>query len=271
MFPAVFNANKQAYVWAADDYKPSVVGGQITLASKFTVNVGETVSLGATTNSTATIKYASADETIATVSADGVVTGVKEGEVEITASIDAVEGFTAAEAKTTIVVKPAGTEAPALTYTLQATTSTHTAYAQSGEVEVNGLTWMVNGNTTLKSNEKPIWRIGGKKIENTDRFIYGKSPISGKVSKIEITHVGAGKDVTVNSITVFVYDTAKDAADATNEVSSVAGSFVANGVTTFEAPEGQDWTGKYYRIVYNLSVPGSKNQGVDFLKADFWK
>lgn len=271
VFPAVFNANKQAYVWAADDYKPSVVGGQITLASKFTVNVGETVSLGATTNSTATIKYSSADEAIATVSADGVVTGIKEGEVEITASIDAVEGFTAAEAKTTIVVKPAGTEAPALTYTLQATTSTHTAYAQSGEVEVNGLTWMVNGNTTLKSNEKPIWRIGGKKIENTDRFIYGKSPISGKVSKIEITHVGAGKDVTVNSITVFVYDTAKDAADATNEVSSVAGSFVANGVTTFEAPEGQDWTGKYYRIVYNLSVSGSKNQGVDFLKADFWK
>lgn len=271
VFPAVFNANKQAYVWAADDYKPSVVGGQITLASKFTVNVGETVSLGATANSTATIKYSSADETIATVSADGVVTGVKEGEVEITASIDAVEGFTAAEAKTTIVVKPAGTEAPALTYTLQATTSTHTAYAQSGEVEVNGLTWMVNGNTTLKSNEKPIWRIGGKNIENTDRFIYGKSPISGKVSKIEITHVGAGSNVTVNSVTVFVYDTAKDAADATNEVSSVAGSFVANGVTTFDAPEGQDWTGKYYRIVYNLSVSGKKNQGVDFLKADFWK
>lgn len=271
VFPAVFNANKQAYVWAADDYKPSVVGGQITLASKFTVNVGETVKLGATTNSTATIKYASADETIATVSADGVVTGVKEGEVEITASIDAVEGFTAAETKTTIVVKPAGTEAPALTYTLQATTSTHTAYAQSGEVEVNGLTWMVNGNTTLKSNEKPIWRIGGKNIENTDRFIYGKSPISGKVSKIEITHVGAGSKVTVNSVTVFVYDTAKDAADATNEVSSVAGSFVANGVTTFDAPEGQDWTGKYYRIVYNLSVSGKKNQGVDFLKADFWK
>ena len=271
VFPAVFNANKQAYVWAANDYKPSVVGGQITLASKFTVNVGETVSLGATTNSTATIKYSSADETIATVSADGVVTGVKEGEVEITASIDAVEGFTAAEAKTTIVVKPAGTEAPALTYTLQATTGTNTAYAQSGEVEVNGLTWMVNGNTTLKSNEKPIWRIGGKNIENTDRFIYGKSPISGKVSKIEITHVGAGSKVTVNSVTVFVYDTAKDAADATNEVSSATGSFVANGVTTFEAPEGQDWTGKYYRIVYNLSVSGSRNQGVDFLKADFWK
>ena len=271
VFPAVFNANKQAYVWAADDYKPTVVGGQITMVSKFTVNVGETVKLGATTNSTATIKYSSADEAIATVSADGVVTGVKEGEVEITASIDAVEGFTAAEAKTTIVVKPAGTEAPALTYTLQATTGTNNAYAQSGEIEVGGLTWVVNGNTTLKSNEKPIWRIGGKKIENTDRFIYGKSPISGKVSKIEITHVGAGKDVTVNSITVFVYDTAKDAANGENVVSSATGKFVANGVTTFEAPEGQDWTGKYYRIVYNLSVPDSKNQGVDFLKADFWK
>lgn len=109
VFPAVFNANKQAYVWAADDYKPTVVGGQITMVSKFTVNVGETVKLGATTNSTATIKYSSADEAIATVSAEGVVTGVKEGTVEITASVEAVDGFSAAEAKTTITVKPAGT------------------------------------------------------------------------------------------------------------------------------------------------------------------
>lgn len=109
VFPAIDNSNKQVYIWEGKDFEATLKGASITLASAFSVNVGEMVSLSASTNSTATIKYVSADETIATVSAEGVVTGVKEGTVEITASVEAVDGFSAAEAKTTITVKPAGT------------------------------------------------------------------------------------------------------------------------------------------------------------------
>jgi len=81
----------------------------INVFSTASVNVGETVSLDATTNSSATLKYESADETIATVSAAGVVTGVKEGTTEITVSVPAEGIYTEASAKVTITVKPAGT------------------------------------------------------------------------------------------------------------------------------------------------------------------
>ena len=189
VFPAVFNANKQAYVWAADDYKPTVVGGQITMVSKFTVNVGETVSLGATTNSTATIKYSSADETIATVSADGVVTGVKEGQVEITASIDAVEGFTAAEAKTTIVVKPAGSsESKVYTLTFPDDNSENNkvgSYTDTWEAQKDGFAWTI----TAFNNNKWGWkyiRCGSKKGESTPS-IATKTVMPEAISTITIT------------------------------------------------------------------------------------
>lgn len=191
VFPAVFNANKQAYVWAADDYKPSVVGGQITLASKFTVNVGETVSLGATTNSTATIKYSSADEAIATVSADGVVTGIKEGEVEITASIDAVEGFTAAEAKTTIVVKPAGSsESKVYTLTFPDDNSANNAaggYNLEWEAQKDGFAWTISAfNNNKWGNEWKYIRGGSKKFESTPS-IATKTVMPEAISTIAIT------------------------------------------------------------------------------------
>lgn len=191
VFPAVFNTNKQAYVWAADDYKPSVVGGQITLASKFTVNVGETVSLGATANSTATIKYSSADETIATVSADGVVTGVKEGEVEITASIDAVEGFTAAEAKTTIVVKPAGSsESKVYTLTFPDDNSEKNivgSYTETWEAQKDGFAWTISAfNNNKWGNEWKYIRCGSKKGESTPS-IATKTVMPEAISTITIT------------------------------------------------------------------------------------
>ena len=67
-------------------------------ASDVTVDVGQTVEIGATTNSTAAITYASADASIAAVSAGGAVTGMKAGSTTITLKVAAVEGkFTAAE------------------------------------------------------------------------------------------------------------------------------------------------------------------------------
>ena len=79
-------------------------------ASDVNVEVGKTANIGATTNSTATIKYATADASIATVSDAGVVTGVKVGSTKVTLSVDAVEGkFTAASKEITVTVKEAGT------------------------------------------------------------------------------------------------------------------------------------------------------------------
>ena len=68
---------------------------------------GDTKSLGASTNSTATISFVSADTSIATVDSDGNVTGVAAGETTITLSIPAVgDQFTAAEKVVNVTVNP---------------------------------------------------------------------------------------------------------------------------------------------------------------------
>jgi hypothetical protein len=65
---------------------------KISLPYNASVYVGETYSLNATANVDATIAYESEDVTIATVNANGVVTGVAEGTVKVYARITGVSG-----------------------------------------------------------------------------------------------------------------------------------------------------------------------------------
>ena len=66
--------------------------------------VGQTNQRKATTASPATVVYASADPAIATVDGNGVVTGVASGTTTITASVAAVDGWTAASASYKVIV-----------------------------------------------------------------------------------------------------------------------------------------------------------------------
>ena len=78
------------------------------IASDVTVEEGKTAQISASTNSTATICYISADASIATVSSEGVVTGVKAGSTTITLKVDAVNGlYTAAETIINVTVTTA--------------------------------------------------------------------------------------------------------------------------------------------------------------------
>ena len=83
-------------------------------ASDVTVEEGKTASIGATTNSSAPITYASDNTAVATVSAAGEVTGVKAGSATITLKVAAVEEkFTAAEKTIRVTVTaPAPPEPP---------------------------------------------------------------------------------------------------------------------------------------------------------------
>ena len=77
-------------------------------ASDISVEEGKTAYVSASTNSSAAITYTSNDGSIATVSADGVVTGVKAGSTTVTLSVAAVEGeFTAATKTITVTVTAA--------------------------------------------------------------------------------------------------------------------------------------------------------------------
>lgn len=82
-------------------------------ASDVTVEEGKTASIGATTNSSAPITYASDNTAVATVSAAGEVTGVKAGTANITLKVAAVEEkFTAAEKTIKVTVTAPATPEP---------------------------------------------------------------------------------------------------------------------------------------------------------------
>jgi len=64
---------------------PKIKSSSVTLnISKTTVNIGEVVVLQGTMNPTDTLKWKSKDKTIAKVTKNGVVTGIKEGTTTIT-------------------------------------------------------------------------------------------------------------------------------------------------------------------------------------------
>ena len=91
------------------DPEPAKAATATITAADVTVEEGASVKINATTNSTATITYASNDAAIATVANDGTVTGVKAGSTTIKLAVAAVEGkFTAAEKSinVTVTAKP---------------------------------------------------------------------------------------------------------------------------------------------------------------------
>ena len=95
VFPAIYNGNKRLSYYDGL-FTVTFVGGSIT-ASDVTVKPGATVQLAPVANvEGVTFKYESADPAIATVSAEGLVTGVADGETTVTISFEAGEGYGAA-------------------------------------------------------------------------------------------------------------------------------------------------------------------------------
>lgn len=187
VYPGLYNTTKQVYFWDKGDFAVKTAGSKISLESSYTVNAGATVELGATCNSTATLKYSSEDETIATVSEDGVVTGVKEGEVKITVSAEAVEGYTAASATATVTVVPSG-QAIAKVLIIDGSQLTSTATTEDVTKTYSGIDIVfskgakyqtVSGDAKL-SNEPAIL------IGKSGTYIYNKTAIPGKITKFEI-------------------------------------------------------------------------------------
>lgn len=138
---------------------------------------------------------------------------------------------------------------------------TNNGYAKDCDIEVNKVVWNFTGNSTINP-----WRMGGKSLDKVDRVLYSKTALASKIVKIVVEH-GTANDITVNSITLTVHNSADDAKTGANAVSTLKGDFVANDKTTFNSDA--DWTGKYYRFVYNISVSGDKNKFFQFKSAKF--
>ena len=148
-----------------------------------------------------------------------------------------------------------------VTYTLDGTvTGGSNGYATESSITQNDVTWSVVGNTT----ESP-WRIGGKSLTNTDRTIASTTTIASNISKVVVTH-GTASSVTVNSLKLIV---ASDANFST-VVSTVTGTFTASNTTTFTCPNSANWTDRYYKIVYNITISSTSNKYLQFKSAEFY-
>ena len=163
--------------------------------------------------------------------------------------------------------------AEALVYTLDyyATGSgTQSSYTGTADFTSSGITWNVPGNQTM---DPP--RIGGganTSGTNIIRSIYSKTAISSNVCKVTITH-GAKSGITVNSVTLRVYSTAaKASTGGSADISNVSVDYVDDGTMIFSRPSGHNWTGRFYRIDYDLTWTSSKKaKYIQFSEANFYK
>ena len=164
----------------------------------------------------------------------------------------------------TLRQQAAGTVAPVLVYTLSPVEGKDNSYASAGaDIDVDGITWSVQGNNTMVP-----WRIGGKNLSGEKRLVYSTAPIADNIKKVVVEH-GAASSITVDNLTLTVHNSKEDAASGENPVSTVSVAFAANDSVTFNSDA--DWTGKYYRFTYTVTVEGDKNKFFEFKKAEFYK
>lgn len=112
-YPGLYNSTKQLNVILQEDIAVKTTGKtQATLtfdSDTYSVNVGESLTVKATTNSSASVIYSSSDKTIATVDENTgeVQAGNKVGTVTITATVTENDKYTGATATCTVnVVDP---------------------------------------------------------------------------------------------------------------------------------------------------------------------
>ena len=156
-----------------------------------------------------------------------------------------------------LIVSVCSVMAETVAYTLTPIVGKNSAYATAADIAVGDITWNVTGNVTVNP-----WRLGGKNITAVDRALYSKTAIAKNISKIEITH--AAGNITVNSMKLIVSATANET------VEELTGTYTSEGTTIFTRPTGSDWTGKYYKIVYNVTNETNTNKYVAFSEAKFY-
>lgn len=256
-FTLGFNAKYSKVIVLVTSLEQKSYTSSIKVAANASVNVGETVELGASTNSPATLSYVSADESIATVSAEGVVSGVKEGTTTITVSVPAEGLYSAASAEVTITVNASGTAEPRVLYTLDTTGSlqgSNNSYAKNCDIEVDGITWNVTGNTQINP-----WRIGGKSIAAVDREVYTKTAFPNALTSVDVTF--GSVNITVNSCKL-VYSTNADFSEASEIPVEFAASSTVSFVADFPA-------NAYYKLVLNVTDTSGSNKYVQLSKIEF--
>ncbi|MDY4819042.1 MAG: hypothetical protein SO206_02105, partial [Bacilli bacterium] len=70
--------------------------------------------------------------------------------------------------------------------------------------------------------------------------------------------------------TVTVHSTADDAANGANAVATFTPTYVKGSSIVLTKADAGSWENCFYRIVFNLTVTGTKNKGVSFTDIQFY-
>ena len=203
--------------------------------------------------------FVSANPAIATVDADGIVTGVAGGETTITCTLD---GFDAV----VIPVKVNGEVATKYEMAFGTdnggyNNSNQNSYANMYDVTIENVKWKVPGNLSFKEGLK----IGGKNAAEVTRSIYSIDKLEGNVNSVAVTFGTKDNEANCTKVTFSVYSSAADAAagDASKAVYTADGTYAVSSTTTFAAPEGTTWNGGFYRFDFVVSLPNNNsNKGI---------
>ena len=157
-------------------------------------------------------------------------------------------------------------------YTLATTTAgTNNSYAGTCDVEVNNITWNVQGN----SQQTP-WRIGGKKLTTaTNRIVYSKTKMDEVITKV-IFSFGSNSStfasqITVNSVKLTISTAANGGGTVIDEVTKTSG-FGASQSLTFTPSAGKEWSeDSYYTFTFNITTDNvNSNRFFEFSQAVFY-
>ena len=161
-----------------------------------------------------------------------------------------------------------GAEVVAYTLTCPKNAS-NSAYGSTYDATISGITWNAHGNQYADGD----WRFGGKSITKTDRRAYSKTQLNEDITKIIIAFgAKSSSGITINSVKFNVYSTAaKAAALGDGDVSTHTLTYSANGTQTITVPSGKSWNGRWYSVIFNVTVSGSSNKYAALKSITFYK
>lgn len=243
-FYGAYNGKIYLYVTRCE---VTAINSYVTAMASATLEVGKTTDLGAITNSTAAIQYSSSDNSVAGVSADGIVTAKAEGESVITVSVPAQGLYTAAETTCNITVVAAGSkvvEPVVLSFPDDNSDNNKTsAYNKSWTAKIGDCSWTISN---FNNNNWSSWtyiKCGSKnadsiaEITTDNAFVDAVENVVLKLDAITSKNV-RGIKLVVASDRAFE-----------NNVTEISVSNPAQGDNTITISNPAE--GRYYKLVFD--------------------
>ena len=224
-----YNSTKQVKVFTIADSDLIVIGSVINAVDK-SVAVDETVSIGATCNSPATITYASSDETVATVNASGVITGKKAGSATITCSVAASGKYLAASKDITVTVT--GSSTTDVEYNFNVTANYPDGFPTSGGTSATTATDLTIGGNSLKILAPNSYYRINSTVDATRALFFGKTSSSSVAAYLEFPGID-GKKITKITVTT----SSSGGANIAYNIFDTSGNAVSTAQTTSTSTE----------------------------------